>query len=317
MAFCTKCGKELTENEVCSCQQEAPVEAPKAETPQSTEAPKAESSKAEVPQPEVTSQPEAKKQPNKMLVPAVIGVVVILLIVLIASLAGGKPYKKMLDEYVSLVNKKSTDVDAYDYALMAEGRVKFAKEMQKTMLKIDEDSKDLLEEEKEEKADAYEECNDEFEGWKLSYEIKSADKMSEKDLKSYQKDAKSYYKDYIKPVIKNMEEILENDDDEIEEGADELDISEKEYKSLVKTTLKQYKDFEDMEITKGYEVKVKFTVKTKDDEYKADTVKVVVLKVNGDWVYAGRAEGEDKRISFEESRLNFLVSPLNKSYMYE
>lgn len=314
MAFCTKCGKELTDGEVCSCQQQAVAEA--APQPEAVVQPEVAPQPEAAPKSEAAPQPEAKKQPNKMLVPAAIAVVAILLIVLIVSLAGGKPYKKMLDEYVSLVNKKSTDVTAYEYALMAEGRVKLAKEMQKTLLKV-EDTKDLLEEEKENKADAYEECSDEYEGWKLSYEIKSADKMSEKDLKSYQKEAKSYYKDYIKPVIKNMEEILENDDDEIEDGADALDISPKEYKALVKATLKQNKDFEKIEITQGYEVKVKFFVKTKDDEYKADTVKVVVLKVNGDWVYAGRAEDEDKRISFEESGLNFLVSPLNKSYMYE
>lgn len=310
MAFCTKCGKELTDGEICSCQQEAPVEAPKAEAPQ-VEAPKAEAPKVET-----APQPEEKKQSNKKIAPVALAAIFILLIVVPLSMLGGKPYKKMLDEYVSLVNKKSTDVSAYEYALMAEGRVKLAKEMQKTMMKIDEDAKDLLEEEKENKADAYEECSDEYEGWKLGYEIKSADKMSEKDLKNYQKDAKSYYKDYIKPMIKNMEEILENDDDEIEEGADELDISEKEYKALIKSTLNQYKDLEDMKVTQGYEVKVKFFVKTKDDEYKADTVKIVVLKVNGDWVYAGRADGEDKRISFEESALNFLVSPLNSSYTY-
>ena len=306
MAFCTKCGKELAENEVCSCQQEAPVEAPQAEAPQAPveQAPVAEAA------------PAAEKNNNKYFKYAAIAVVILGIIIVIVSLAGGKPYKKMLNEYVSLVNKKSDDVYAYNYALMADGRVKLAKDVMKLSLK-NEDAKDELEEMKEKKADQFEDCNDEYEKWKLSYEIKSAKKMEKDDLKDYQKAAKSYYKDFMKPTVKSLEEILENDDDEIEDGADALDISEKEYKKLIKAKLKQYKDLDDIEISAGYEVKVKFFVKTKDDEYKTEMVKVAVLKVNGDWVYAGPAEDELETFYFEdESGLKFLVSPLNSSYMY-
>jgi len=306
MAFCTKCGKQLAEGEVCSCQQETPVEAP-----QATEAPQAPVQQAPVAQ----AVPAAEKKNNKYVMPAVIGVVALLLIVLIASLAGGKPYKKMLNEYVKLVNKKSDDVNAYSYALMADGRVKLAKDVLKATLK-NEDAKDSLEERKENKADDYEDLNDEYEKWKLSYEIKSAKKMDEKDLKEYQKSAKNYYKNFLKSTVKELEEILEDEDDEIEDGADDLDISKSEYKKLVKATLKQYKDLEDIEISKGYEVKLKFFVKTKDDEYKTEMVKVAVLKVNGDWVYAGPAMDEVETFYFEESDLKKLVSPLNSSYIY-
>lgn len=298
MAFCTKCGKELAENEVCSCQQEAPVEAP-----QAAEAPVAQEA------------PVAEKKNNKYVIPAVIGVVALLLIVLIVSLAGGKPYKKMLDDYVSLVNKKSTDVSAYKYALMADGRVKTHKDLEKLAKKIADEDDDSEEEAKEAKADQYEDLNDEYDKWKLSYEIKSAKKMDEKDLKSYQKAAKNHYKDVVKEQVKYIEDILE-DDDELEDLADDMDVKEKDLKKFLKATLEQAKDLDDMEITAGYEVKVKFFVKTKDDEYKTDMVKVVVLKANGDWVYAGRAEDEG-RLSFEESDLSALVSLLNSSYLYD
>ena len=301
MAFCTKCGKELADGEVCSCQQEVKVEVAQASVKQ---------------EPVVQTAPATEKKANKIAVPAIIGVVAVLVIVLIVALLGGKPYKKMLDEYVALVNKKNDDTTAYEYVLMADSKVKLDKDVQKAFLKV-EKTKELQEADREKKAEAYEECDEEYEGWKLSYEIKSAEKLKEKDLKSYQKSAKSYYKEFVKPIVKNQEEILENEDDEIEEGADNLDISESEYKALVKATLKQNKALEEMEITQGYEVKVKFYVNTKEEEYKADTVKVVVLKVNGEWLYAGRANEEDKRISFDEAGLNFLVSALNKSYIYE
>ena len=304
MAFCTKCGKELAENEVCTCQQEAPVEAPQAEVPQ---APVQETPVAE-------AAPAAKKIDKKFLY-AGIGVVA-LIIVLIASLAGGKPYKKMLDEYVSLVNKKSDDVKAYQYALMADGRVKSTKELEKLTKKVfDEEDDDALEAAKEKKADQYEDLNDEYDKWKLSYEIKSAKKMDDKDLKDYQKEAKSYYKEWIKPEIKSIEKMLD-DEDELEDYADDMDVKEKDLKKVLKATLKQAQEFEDMEITAGYEVKVKFFVKTKDDEYKTDMVKVIVLKANGDWVYAGRAEGES-RFSFEESDLTNLINQLNSSYLFD
>ncbi|MBR3824909.1 MAG: hypothetical protein IKJ39_06885 [Lachnospiraceae bacterium] len=304
MAFCTKCGKELAENEVCTCQQEAPVEAPQAEAPQ-----------APVQEIPVAQEAPAKKPLDKKIVYGAAGVVALLLIVLIVSLAGGKPYKKMLDEYVSLVNKKSTDVSAYQYALMADGRVKSTKELEKLTKKIYDEDDDALEDAKEAKADQYEDLNDEYDKWKLSYEIKSAKKMDDKDLKDYQKEAKSYYKDWIKPEIKFIENMLD-DDDELEDYADELDVKEKDLKKILKTTLKQAQEFEDMEITAGYEVKVKFFVKTKDDEYKTDMVKVIVLKANGDWVYAGRAEGES-RLAFEESDLTALISKLNESYLFD
>lgn len=304
MAFCTKCGKELAEGEVCSCQQEAPVEAPQAAEAPVEQAPVAQEA------------PAAEKKNNKYVMPAVIGVVALLLIVLIASLAGGKPYKKMIDEYVKLVNKKSTNTEAYQYALMAEGRVKLQKDLIKVAKKLEDtdDIKDAQEDAKEAMADQYEDLDDEYGKWKLSYEIKSAKKMDDKDLKDYQKAAKNYYKDYVKPQVKFYEDMLE-DDDELEDYADELDVKEKDVKKFLKATLKQAQDLEDMEITAGYEVKVKFFVKTKEDEYKTDMVKVIVLKANGDWVYAGRAEGES-RLTFEESDLSELVSPFNSSYLY-
>ena len=56
MAFCTKCGKEIADGEVCSCEAATPVEtaqaeAPKAEQP-AVEAPKAEQPAAEAPKEE-------------------------------------------------------------------------------------------------------------------------------------------------------------------------------------------------------------------------------------------------------------------------
>ena len=94
-----------------------------------------------------------------------------------------------------------------------------------------------------------------------------------------------------------------------------LDIKEKELKKILKATLKQYQDLEDMKITAGYVVKVKFFAKTEDDEYKSDLVKVIVLKANGDWAYAGPEAGEGN-IGFEKRDLSALVSPLNSSYLY-
>lgn len=325
MAFCTKCGKELAENEVCTCQQEAPVEAPQAEVPveASVEAPQAEvpveapmEAPVEAPQAEATQSPvdqviAAVKKLDKKVLYGAAGVVALLFIVLIVSLAGGKPYKKMLKEYVSVVNKKSTNADAYEYALMADGRVKLNKAVTKAYMKFD-GAEDALEEATEELSDMFENLDDEYGKWKYSYEIKSAEKIEKDDLEDYQKDAKKYYREYIKPNVKSIEKTLE-DDDKIEDFADENDISEKEAIKYYKARLKRYKDLEDMKITAGYEVKVKFYAKTEDDEYKSDLVKVIFLKANGDWVYAGPEKGY---FGFEKDDISVFLNLLNSSYLY-
>lgn len=302
MAFCTKCGKELKEGEVCSCQQEN-VQAEKVE-PVATE-------------PTVEKPVEVKQESTfvspakKNMTPIIIGGVAVLLILVLIFALGGKGYKKPLDQYVDLMNKKMADTRECNYVLMGKKKVKLQQKLEKAMLKS-EDHADSVEESLEMQEERFEECSDELGKWKLSYELKNVKKLEEKDIKKYQKNIESYYEDIVENQIEQVEDTLD-DEDELEEMADSMDISEKEAEAIAKAKLKLYSALEDTEVSAGYELKVKFYLKSSEEEYKTETVKVLMLKVNGDWVYAGPING---RFSFDENLVNFMVNNLNNSYLY-
>lgn len=268
-----------------------------------------------------------KKKLGKVVIPIIIILLIVMFSVLIGSKVIAKPYKKMLDEYVSLINKECTDEESYYYALMADSRVKIAKKMEKAWLKS-EIAKEEAEETKERIEDFYGDLEDEFGKWKLSYEIRSVKALDEKALKPYQKDSKETYKNYFKPKVKEYKEILKNKNDEIEDGADELEMSPKEYKEYIELYLERYENSEYCEITEGYELKLKFVIKTEDEEYETETLKAAVLKIDGGWSYTGieplSVEGwidseADRegwgQFSFENNMLDGLLEFINAGFI--
>lgn len=209
---------------------------------------------------------------------------------------GGGGYMTPVNNLMDAFNKKETDpmdmmmVMAPDFA---------AKEMEsviKSFMKMNDDMEDYLEEATEANEEMYEEIDDEYDKWKISFEEKKAEKIEKDDLEDLIDEYEDYYKDNMKSTVKSMEEALD-DDDLLEDFADMLDIDEKDAKSLIKSMIKYMQVYEDLKITAGYEVKGKFILKSGKDTYETDTVKFVVLKINGSWVYMGLTDGS---LHFEE-----------------
>lgn len=285
MAKCEKCGKEIADGAVCSCQK---LDA-----------------KAGVKPAEATK--EGKKGKGGMVLGAVVPLVIIAIVLVVVLTS--KPYMKCIDNYVALINEKCTDYRELQYTLMADSRVKLAKKYAEAMMAQDsyEDSLEMREESLEA---FYDMCEDEFEEWTLTYELKDKEKLDKDVLEKIQKSYEDYYEDNIEDQIEEWTDLLEDDDD-LEDYADDNDISEKEAEAIGKARIAYYKDYADVKVTDGYEVKMKLIVKGEEDEYKSNTFKARIIKLNGDWVYIG-VTGDS--VNFDEQELMFIASYLNTNY---
>lgn len=266
MAFCTKCGKEIGPSGVCDCQQ------PKAaETTESGAAPKTVTADASA----AAAAPAVPQKQGKKFVPIVIAAAAVVLLVIICSVLFGGSYKTPLKDLTKLINKQSTDVMAYQKALASPMDYDAVKDIF-NICKNSGDFADGMEEQTEWLEDFYED----LEGLKLRFEITKAEKLDSDELKDISKDYRDYYKDYYKDYVEELEEA---DNGDYEDLADELEISKSEAKKLVKVLISYYKSFEDVEVTKGYNVKLRFYGEMDSDEGKTDKIEVVILKANGSW----------------------------------
>lgn len=284
MEKCEKCGKEIAEGTVCSCQKP--------------------DAKAEVKPAEATK--EGKKGKGSMVLGVVVLAIIAFVVVIVLT---SKPYMKSIDNYVALINEKCTDYRELQYTLMADSRVKLAKKYAEAMMAQDS-YEDNLEYREESLEKFYDMCEDEFEEWTLTYELKDKEKLDKDVLEKLQKSYEDYYEDNIEDLMEEWTDRLE-DDDELEDYADDNDISEKEAEAICKARIAYYKDYAKVKITDGYEVKLKLIVKGEDDEYKSNTFKARIIKMNGDWVYIG-VNGDS--VSFDERELEFIASYLNSNY---
>lgn len=281
MSFCEKCGKQLAEGETCSCQT-----------------------------------PEKKKFNPAIIVLAVILLAVVALVVALIANAGGSSskskkndkekeekstYMDPIDNYLAVVNKKNSDIFDFKEAMMPDFAVKKFHAMMEICAKSDYYGEDI-EDMSDDLADYYDDCDDEFDTWKITFEKKEAEKLDEDTLDYYKELAEDYYEDDVSYMVESLEEMMD-DDGYMEDIADMLELSEEDTKELVECMLTYYKCYEEVKVTAGYEVTGKFVLKAEGETYETDKLSFVVLKINGSWVYMGLAdygylgfEGEDSGV---------------------
>lgn len=264
MAFCTKCGKELGPDGTCDCEK---TQASAAETDT------VEEKKAVAPAVDAAAAADGKKN-NKGIIYAAAAAAVIVLIIIIASVSGGN-YKTPLKQFTKLVNKQSTDVYAYQEFLSAPMDTKLLNGV-KGIMKGSDDYADQIDSSKEGLEDFYSD-ND---GLKLSYDISKAKKLDSGELKDISKNYKNTYKNYYKDTIEQLEDM---DSEDYEDLADALEISEGSAKKLVKKIISYMKSYEDVKVSKGYEVTLRFNGKMDGDEDTTEKIKVTIIKANGEW----------------------------------
>lgn len=250
---------------------------------------------------------------NKKFYPLILALPIVLILVIVIAVSSSDSYMEPMNDYFKLINKKSTDYMNITTSLSPDFRAKLKKNMYNSDI---ESIEDMIKDATDELEDEYDALDDEFNKWKIGFEVKEAEKLSKKKVEKFQDTLEDYFDDYIKSSIDEYEDILDDDDD-LEDFADNLDISEKEAKSYIKKMIKYLESYEDVKVSEAYEIKGKFTIKADKDNWKSDTVRVLAVKINGDWAYAGLDDGN--YISFEDddeeiSLFDSFFSPLKRNY---
>lgn len=285
MKFCTKCGKQLEDNEICSCTTQNVM----------NDQFNQQNEKDTFYQPDPTTYHSADNQPvfnaNSLNQPvkgssikavivlvAAVAAVLLLGVLLIASLGGG--YKKPLDKICKTINKQEKDIDKLVSVFLPD----FAGDAYADLMKIMRDNDEV--------ADAYDEVEDSVEELyesledsygddvKISYEIKKKEKMDKDDLEDIEETIHDFYDGYLEKVV---DEIDDMDSDDWEDLADELDISESKAKKAGKVVKNFSKELEKAKVSAGYTLKVKIKIEGDDDDTN-ETLEFNVIKVNGDWM---------------------------------
>lgn len=306
MAFCEHCGKQLADGEVCTCTAGQQAAAP--EEVQGT-APAGDA------QPVSGEAVPANGNKKKLyLIAGGVAVVVILLFIIIRALIS-KPYMEPVEDFMKLMNKRSTSYEEIAKAkLPGFAQKKFAAVF--SAAKKSDEFADRFEDAAENMADYYEDAEDEFEKWKVSFELKKAEKMDEDDLDGLKGFFEDYFDDNVEDTVDEIEDILD-DEDELEEMADFMDMSEKEAKKFCKAYIDFLKAYEELKVTDGYEVKGKFIIESKDGDCKTETLTFRVLKMNGDWCYYGISDSNSYGFrGDDEGVFNFLYSSLNNRWIF-
>lgn len=278
MSYCVYCGKELQENEVCNC--EGAVKERSGE--KVTEATVTENAV-----PETTVQEVGKKGildkvlglfPNKkVLIGAAAGccALIVILIVCLSSIFGGKSYKTPFNNLVKELNKgKKAD---YVKILSATAPDYIAK------LYSDYAKLEMVDSEgvSENYHDDWEDLTEKYPKAKIKFVFDGdASHLSKNKLEDFQEAFENKY-----DVDDILDEFKDQEDDLIDHYEDRYDLSTSDAKKLVGDMHKVVEKIAKLKITDGYKVKGHFEVcNGKDTINKTGKTTFTVLKCNGDWV---------------------------------
>lgn len=262
--YCPKCGSEIPDNAATcpNCNSEL--------------APKSESAQTQFGSSNSENNGDGGK--NKVIIFGIAGVAVVILIFIISLLFRGS-YKDPVKELVKLCNKREESLLAYDKINQPDFLADYNKVYTTLLAKSDygDDYKDEFEYVFDSWEDTY---GDNF---KLTIEeIKDVEKIDKDDLEDYQDDMREYVEDKD-----DREDLVDDLEDSLDYYEDEYDLSSKDSKKIVKAYSKMLKKMAKVKVTKGYEMDIEIKIKGKDGSDKYKEKHVEILKVNGDWIFAG------------------------------
>ncbi len=283
--FCNNCGTPLDDNAVSA----GPMNSNPAPSPfqaagqDNAQPPQAAPADGQAPQSGLNSlfsAPPVEEPKKKNFAPVVLGIacalIAIIAIVVIALLLGGG-YKKPVKKLVSLVNSKSTDVNAYMNCVTPS----FVGDTYKEalgLLKGGDAKSELNDTIKDTFDEAWDKLKDDYgKDWKVSVEFKKNKKLKDKEIDDIQ--------DTYDSLIKLIEKMDIDDEDFWEEISDELDDefdTELNTAKAAKMGANLLKKLDGFKVTDGYEVKVKVSIEGKDDK-ESETMTVNIIKAGGKW----------------------------------
>ncbi len=251
---------------------------------------------------------------DKKFYPAVVAapivLVLLILVIAVSAIFGGGGYMSPMNDYMKLINKKSTDSMKYAQALSPKNMEKLLK----TMIETSEAYEKQMDNMAEDMEDLFDDLDDEFDKWSISFEQRKNEKVDKDDLEEMQEAIEDRYDDYIEDMVDQMEDTLD-DEDKLELYAKAQDISEDDAEKQIKAMLNYYKSFEKAKISEVREIKGKFIFKGDKDEWKSDTVTITMVKMNGEWIYSGEGitfdTDDEEKYLFED-----LFDKLEGNYIF-
>lgn len=223
----------------------------------------------------------AKFKAGNMLKVAGAVVVAILAIVLISGLFSGSKMDPIKD-YVKAINKEQKNY--LKLSAVTTGKYgKMENEISKMWAKYSSDSKDYYEDKNDALEELYEEIEDEYGKWKLSFEKKDVEKIKGKDFKDDYKEEWEEYTERFEDRVDDLKDVLKDKDD-LEDFADDNDISKGEARKILKKMIKYYKKLSKTKLTAAYEIDGRFIVKADGETYKTNSGTILVAKIGGEWV---------------------------------
>ena len=252
-----------------------------------------------------------KNIPFKGLVGGIIGVVALIVIIIVAvSVIGGKGYEGPIEDICETLTDSETDMTKIADALLPDFVYDAFEDAYKIIKKSD-DFDDVNDEFKELLENAYDGLEDDYgKNVKITYDIKSAEKIDKDDLKDMEDAFKDLYESVLEDLIEDIEDL---DSDDWEDLADELEISKSDAKKLGDIAIDLMKEFKKPSVSAGYEVELRLKVEGKDESSKSDRITVHVYKINGDWMlspddYYTFLRNIDSRFSRLYSNLSSYIS---------
>lgn len=189
-------------------------------------------------------------------------------------------YRRPIKKIVHVINSREVELDALAKAVLP-GNIR--KSCYKTLKIFDEnsylsDSVNSLETElnnKYVKMDNYYGADS-----RISIKVLKKEKMSKSQLRGAQSSYRGFYENYFEDLVSEMNN---SDYERINSYAREIDLSEGDVRQIADTINNIADYLKNVNITKGYNLTVEYTVKGSKDVYSAQT-NLRVLKMDGEWV---------------------------------
>lgn len=304
MKNCPYCGKELADDESCTCPGASADTAAAQAVPQDA---------AQVAPTSFVDKVNELWKTKKILCLAVLaGVIVLLLLIAIIAGSAGGSYMDPINGVVKEINK---GVKA-DYVELSYGySPDFFRDATGKISKVFPDIDEIIEDQQDDLAEDFEDLKDQYGKWKLRFVKTDAEKLSKSDLKDYREIFEDLWDDRFEDIVDKIDDF---DSDDLEDFADLADMEVKDFKKMVSYVKDYYKSFKKVKISEGYKVKGYYELKDGREEIdKTDKLTLYVLKINGDWTVYESKNDETFRFDREAKHYDdysFLHKYLNGFY---
>lgn len=293
MAFCENCGKKLAEGESCSCKAAAQPVAPV--------------------QSMTSGQPPQKEKKNIavwililliILILALVGVVVYMLLDKEPDEKGsGEKSKKAsymdpLDDFLKEFNDKNADYREVFATLMPDDAAKLYLDTNRYFEKSDV-YMDEYESDNEYAGEVYDELDDLYGEWELSFEKSETTKITEEQLTLINKEIADSYEEELEELANEIIDVL---DYGLEDMAETFEMETEDAEKLMEKWLEYLSYYKEIEVTAVYEVTGRFVLEAEDGNYESSEMIFWIGKKDGNWFFMSNAgrdayfEGDDRNV---------------------